>query len=255
MILRVLLTGGPHSGKTTVARLLQRHIERLGAPVVLVPEAATQVIQAAGTTIDTLQRERLVFLQSLIMHVQYANEVTYESLAVTLQRLTLPSRPHFAPVVMIFDRSVLDGRAFVSEQDWDSVLKLTEVKVEDTTTFRAEGMCSWDLVIHLQSTACVSDSQYEMASPSTDTFRIQTSGDAAEIDAVLASIYAEHPCFRSVPFCPDFGVKVDSVLGLVGHALHPFTSTASCMHCGRLPPDIVYDDTVQEGDIVGPPDT
>ncbi len=249
MILRILLTGGPHSGKTTVTRQLREMLEARGVPVVCIAEAATSVIQSMGSKNAALvcQRSRLglELFQAAVLRTQHANEIVCESLALTIERETRRLRPHFAPIVVLFDRGVSDGQAFVADESmWDSVLKRCECKIDKVGgSMRVYGRPSYDLILHLQSQACLDTNdcdsnnareEYSRVSPETNTERLHTSAEARKQDDALFSIYSDHRDFMWVPALESFEEKSELVMQFVRHYMHPFFDQTTCSLCEHV---------------------
>jgi predicted ATPase len=92
---RVVLTGGPGSGKTTIASALARARPNRFA---LIPEAATQVYDALGTRWDRLDAAGRRDAQRRIYHLQRQQE---DRLAAAH-----PSQ------VLLLDRGTVDGAAY-----------------------------------------------------------------------------------------------------------------------------------------------
>lgn len=110
---RILLTGGPCAGKTTILAKLQSHLESNGFRVFCVPEAAT-LIRTGGGILDTskLSWDFQVQMQTTLLKTQLGLEDTFGEIAVN------ESRELSTPAVVLCDRGVLDGSAYCSEELW-----------------------------------------------------------------------------------------------------------------------------------------
>lgn len=188
---RIVLTGGPGGGKTTAADLFRREI---GERVVVVPEAATMMFSGGfpryreGYAIHAAQRA--------IYHVQRNLE--------DVQAAEYPGR------ILLCDRGTLDGAAY-----WPGDPEAFFEAME--STLEAE-LGRYDGVIFFES-AAVGGFGIEGGNPE----RTETIGEAAELDAVLRSIWSRHPNFRLVPHQRSFLRKITTGFELLedmlGHLL------------------------------------
>jgi len=109
-ITRVLLTGGPCAGKTTALAAISQDLTQLGYKVLVVPEAATMIMKGGAMIVssDFTEQQGLMFQKSL-MRLQIALEDTFLEIAQMIKN---------QPVVLLIDRGLLDGSAYVSESNW-----------------------------------------------------------------------------------------------------------------------------------------
>ena len=220
----ILLSGGPHAGKTSILHALQQSIPHsLECPVIVIPEAATSVI--SNTPPSVLQalasssQTRITFQQRII-HTQIQNETL-----ASLTSLNSSPSPLDKPTIFLYDRGILDGQAFTSPSEWSHVITTTNTQI-DPNTFRIQGAPPYDLVIHLTSTACSSHDntqiQYALSSDETQTTRIQAQDEAAASDHALRHLYSSHPNWQFVPVKQHFSDKVLITLNHITAAVAPF---------------------------------
>ena len=114
---RVLLTGGPCAGKTTLMAKLTSVLDNKGYRVFCVPEAAT-LFMLAGSQIDTskMSWDFGVQMQGSILTMQRSLEDTFTQVAINEQAETQK------PTLILCDRGLLDGSAYVDEEMWHQVL-------------------------------------------------------------------------------------------------------------------------------------
>lgn len=103
----IVITGGPCAGKTTALAAISEHCQKLGYEPILVPEAATQLI-ASG--FDPTQPS----FQELVL-----NETLH---AASLRRRAIGLYGYRKPV-LIYDRGLADGQAYVSKKVFDTALE------------------------------------------------------------------------------------------------------------------------------------
>ncbi len=135
-ITKIVMTGGPAGGKTTLTTRLVKELTARGYRVLIAPEAATELISGFGIK---------PFGNCLSMYdFQYfvvESQLQKERMAAKAAELVPEEK-----VLIICDRGLLDNKAYVSQQEYDAILKhfhLTEQQVLD----------SYDAVIHLVSSA------------------------------------------------------------------------------------------------------
>lgn len=179
---KIVLTGGPSAGKTTVAQAIERCFK---GQIVKVPEAATVLF--GGGFLRSKAPRGVFHQQRAIYRVQAEHEAIFE--------LEHPGR------YLICDRGTLDGFAY-----WPS--ELGDFFKENQTTLEKE-LARYDLVIHLD-TADHEDYDY------TNQFRIETPKEAHDINEKVKQIWSQHPNRRIIPADESFSVKVAQVLDLVG---------------------------------------
>jgi predicted ATPase len=110
---RILLTGGPCAGKTTSLAKLQTVLGDRGFSVYCVPEAATLMMKG-GAVLDTSKRswDFQVQMQTSLLKTQIHLEDIFTEIANN------ESKELGKPAVVLCDRGVLDGSAYVSEEVW-----------------------------------------------------------------------------------------------------------------------------------------
>ncbi|MCB0408215.1 MAG: ATP-binding protein, partial [Bdellovibrionales bacterium] len=154
---KIVLTGGPSAGKTTVASAIERcH----AGQVIKVPEAAT--ILFGGGFFRSQKPEGVAHQQKAIFRVQSEHEKIFH--------LEYPNR------VLVCDRGTLDGYAYWPEDQGD-FFEVME------TTLDAE-LANYDLVIHLDS---ANGNDYDFA----NQLRIETAEEAHKINARVKKIWEQ----------------------------------------------------------------
>lgn len=120
---RIVLTGGPGSGKTTVLNNIVNIYSNHGVKVIVVPETATEII-TAGIKCFGEDAIDLVDFQELIMRLQLAKEDVYDR-AINMYKKAYPDRD----VLVIYDRGTIDNKAYINDDQFIDVLnRLNNVK-------------------------------------------------------------------------------------------------------------------------------
>src|SRR5262249_48279972 len=141
-IQRVVLTGGPCAGKSTALRQVSDWLRAADVQVFHVPEASTLLL-SAGIQVAGEPLERLIAFQRGIVQVQLATEEAVLSCARTRDRHT----------VLLCDRGVMDGAAYLPPAAWAEVLRELGLR-------GPELLGRYDAVIHLVTAAYGADAHY-----------------------------------------------------------------------------------------------
>lgn len=186
--LRIVLTGGPCAGKTTLAGLLAR---ANGGRVVRVPEAASLLFSGGFPRFGELESRRAT--QRAIYHTQRELECTYAC--------------EFPAKALLFDRGTLDGAAYWPEGPAAFFSALG-------TSLEAE-LARYSQVIYLDSAA---EADYELHRRQNPN-RTETWEEARRLEEATFPLWARHPYFVHIRNNSSFPTKVSAVLSAVSEAL------------------------------------
>lgn len=192
----IVLTGGPCAGKTTALATIKRYFEDLGFNVILVPEAATTVLEMGFSLreFDALERERF---QKGVLKVIFGLEDT----AMDLAKVKAKS-------IIICDRGALDGAAFCEQDGWNRVM---EGKTIEELLGRYSG------VIHMVTAADGAEEYYTLEN---NKVRNGSGAEAIVADKKLQKIWSMHHNFKIVNNYGTFADKMKNVIkeisGFVG---------------------------------------
>ncbi len=179
---KVVLTGGPSAGKTTIANAIERSFV---AQTIKIPEAAT--ILFGGGFFRSKKPVGVAFQQRAIYQVQSSHEAIYTT-----------EYPHR---VFICDRGTLDGFAYWPEGEGDFF--------KDNNTTLEKELARYDLVIHLDS---ANGNNYDF----TNAIRTESPEQALVINNKVKQVWKDHPNRKIIPADESFSVKVAQVLDIVG---------------------------------------
>jgi predicted ATPase len=181
-VTKIVLTGGPGSGKTAVAAALQRlHPRRY----VVVPEAATQVYSRLNTRWDRLDAEGRRRVQRQIYQLQLEQEMRLASAA--------------AGRVVLLDRGTVDGAAYWPEGPKDYWTELG--------TSHAAELARYDAVIWLQT--CAAIGAYD--GDASNACRHEDARAAIERGERVLTVWRDHPRLHEVQAFPTFDDKIRAV--------------------------------------------
>lgn len=178
MLKRIVLTGGPSAGKTTLLNLIHR---RYAGRVTIAPEAATIHFRQGALRPETF--EERVLTQKNIFQLQRWLE--------SEAHVDRPELPLFC------DRGSLDGCAY-----WPGTVK--EFCFAMGTSIERE-LKRYTAVLHLQS-AAIGEGYVN------STIRVESREEAAALDKRIAETWAMHPNYIFVPNQGNFAQKLDAAL-------------------------------------------
>ncbi len=185
-IKRIVLTGGPCSGKTKIINHLS---SQFSDRVLLVPEMAT-LVDFSNISRNT-EDERRDF-QTAIYRMQVFYEELIQSHAERLQRN------------VICDRGTLDGAAYWPDNNFYEALRID----------RIEEYKKYDLVIFLSSLSCALPEQY--ARVKHQAARTETVEEARQLQQKLLDVWSEHPNIKFIQnVFDDVSQKVSAVLDIL----------------------------------------
>ncbi|CAI2366528.1 unnamed protein product [Moneuplotes crassus] len=194
-IIKICFTGGPCAGKTTAMSSLFNSLASLGYRVFIVPEAATTLMKA-GFLIDNTNFTRLneIQFQSCLMRYQiFIEDLIVEYAASTSDK----------PVVILCDRGLIDGKAYVSEQVWQSILdemSWNEVHLRDSR---------YDAVVHMVTAADGAVEHYDLG---TNEARYEAVEPAKRVDQTIRKNWSGHSQFYLIDNkVKSFEEKIDRV--------------------------------------------
>jgi thymidylate kinase len=171
---RIVLTGGPCAGKTTALARLSSYLRERGYEVILCPEAYTTLASngLSNAFYSTEGMDEVV--QNVVMDVQMSLE---DSLSKVLKARGKPS-------VLICDRGLMDGKAYISDEKWKKSLErrgMSEVDLRDTR---------YDAAYHLVTAA---DGAREFYQLDNNPVRSETPDEACVVDKKTQRCWAGHP--------------------------------------------------------------
>lgn len=194
-ISRIVLTGGPCAGKSTAIARLRAHLLAHDVEVYCVPEASTMLLDG-GIRVKERPLEQMISFQRGIVRVQLALEDAFVTFARSVGR----------KAVLLCDRGVVDGAAYLPRQAWLDLLTsegLDEVELRERR---------YDAVIHLVTAAHGVEGSYGTQGNAT---RYEDAVGARDVDDRLRNAWLGHPRLCIIGTHPDFEVKMTRVVRAV----------------------------------------
>lgn len=133
MVKRIVLTGGPGSGKTSVLEKIYQVYSSEGYKVIIVPETATELMNNGITFKDG--SISLLDFQELVMRLQLAKEEVVDR-AIELADTD--------KIIVVYDRGTIDNTAYIKKEEFEEIL----ARLNNVKSF-ADLMNKYDLVINL----------------------------------------------------------------------------------------------------------
>lgn len=188
-VVKIVLTGGPCAGKTTALKYVSENLKQQGIEVITIEERATKLILSGKTpqNMGNYEFHKLLFeleLEEERQKTQYAENLSCEK------------------VVILFDRGLLDNRAFVTQKDFDRYSSLNSVSEDIIRN-------SYDAVFHLVTAANGAEKFYNFTN---NTARSENIEEARRIDAEIMSVWTGTPHLRVIDNSTDFEHKLKRLM-------------------------------------------
>ncbi len=192
---KIVITGGPCAGKTTLMGLLAAAFVGRGREVVLVNECATELL-AQGITPDSCGS--VLGFQRHVFDLQLEKE----------DRLAGMS----PDAVVLLDRGLMDNAGYLPDDELDMLLS-------ERGTTRADAYARYDAVVHLVTAAIGAEKFF---SHETNEHRLEGVEEAVRVDEALRAGWSGHPNLQVVNNEGTFEDKLNraiaAVLEVVGMA-------------------------------------
>lgn len=188
-VYKVVFTGGPCGGKSSSLASVVDRLSSLGFRTYASPEIATVLIGAgARPTFPGWTPATLARFQEGIVKTSLAIEDALVAVALARDE----------PSVILLDRGISDGAAYVDAETWDGILKNCGLTVNDA-------MARYDCVVHLVTAALGAPEAYTVEN---NAARMETAEEAASLDEKTRLAWVAHPRHRVVDNSTAFDEKV-----------------------------------------------
>jgi predicted ATPase len=206
-VYKIVLTGGPCGGKTTSLARLSPYLRERGFEVITCPEAFSILI-SNGMSFDYLAAvegmERVV--QDTVMDMQIGLEDGFERVL----------RARGKPAVLLCDRGLMDGSAYMDPEAWERLLDKRDVQCVSELR---EGR--YNAVFHLVTAAEGAEQFYTLEN---NAVRTETPELARELDHMTRNAWVGHPNLKIFDNSTGFEEKmqriVEETARLVGLPTH-----------------------------------
>lgn len=215
-ITRIVLTGGPAAGKTTlISRILKEFKQEDGWKVITIPETATDLISGFGIK---------PFGNCVSMYdFQYfvtADQLHKERLALKAAEMVPEDN-----VLVVYDRAVFDNKAYISDDEFRTVLS-SFGKTEE------ELLAGYDAVLHLVTCAKGAEYAYNYGNAA----RYESIETAREKDDLAIRAWKCHPSFHIIDNSVNFEDKINRAIAAIYEILgRPVPEAAKKKYLISLP--------------------
>ena len=134
------------------------------------------------------------------MSYQYRKEEVYNNAAL---------RKCDENVVIIYDRGLLDNKAYIRDEDFVPVLESLSSEIGYNIN-ENDILARYDMVIHLRTSA--GNKGYSLEN---NNARYESEQEAILLDRRTQSVWSKHNNLQVVESTDDFSVKIDNVFSLV----------------------------------------
>jgi thymidylate kinase len=174
---KICITGGPCAGKTTAIASISERLRELGYTVFIVPEAATMIFSGGGDLdLRNYTEYNQLKFQYLLLTLQKWLEDIYSELALLNKK----------KVCVLCDRGVMDGSAYLSADQWNTLITEWDIDVVRMRDRR------YDLVIHLVTAA---DGAPEYYNTQNNEARVEDIQMAIDLDRKIQRAWMAHQAF------------------------------------------------------------
>jgi len=194
---KIVLTGGPCSGKTTILQVLN---EEFGSRIVFVPEVATILLKGGfpvpGNHLPWSEEWQSAF-QSAVLPLQQSIEDAYVLMA-----------SKNGCQLLISDRGLLDGAAYTPGGITEFCHRY-KVDID-------EALSRYAAVIHLESLATAEQDKYDKTG---NEARFEPLARAQELEQATRQAWQNHPRRVIIDGRRGIGGKINQVIGIVQFVL------------------------------------
>ena len=192
-IIKIVLTGGPAAGKTTlISRILKEFKQEDGWRVITIPETATELISGFGIKPFGNCMSMLKFQDFVI-----ADQIHKEKLALWAAEV-VPEKD----VLVIYDRALMDDKAYISDEEFAATLAGFDGRTEKTV------LAGYDAVLHLVTCAKGAEFAYNLGNEA----RTESIEYAREMDDRTLRAWSGHPNLRIIDNAIDFEDKINRAM-------------------------------------------
>lgn len=197
-MLKICLTGGPCSGKSSAYSILESTLSARGYHVFLCPESATELILNGIRPSENIS---LLDFQNFVLDKQLSKEKLYDEISKYYDE---------SKIVIFYDRGILDQLAYVDRSSFEDMLKKRGLTIADTYN-------KYDAILHLVTAADGAEKFYVWNNPLTDSIgnnaaRSESPEEAIIKDKKTLEAWIGHPRLRIFDNQKDFNSKIQNVL-------------------------------------------
>ena len=192
-ITKIVLTGGPAAGKTTlISRILHEFKQEDGWRVITIPETATELISGFGIRPFGDCMSMLAFQDFVV-----ADQIHKEKLALKAAEVVREEN-----ILIIYDRALMDDKAYITDEEFAEVIARFDGRTE------ASVLAGYDAVIHLVTCAKGAEFAYNLG----NTARTESLEYAREMDDRTLRAWRGHPNLHIIDNSVNFEDKINRAI-------------------------------------------
>lgn len=201
-VTKVVITGGPSSGKTECIYEVKEHFEKLGYKVIVIPSVGTALIRCGIYPWDAVNEDYFerMNLGAKIKLEEVADEAV--------------SNINAQKILILCERGTLDVKAYTSNRNFQQICK-------EYNTSEEELKNSYDAVFHLKTVAKGYKEQYKQL----PVFRREDSETAIYLDDKTIEAWSGHSNYRIIDSYPHFEDKMKKLIKEISYLLHEENKT------------------------------
>ena len=196
-VTKVVITGGPSSGKTECIYKVKEHFEKLGYKVIVIPSIGTALIQCGIYPWDAVDEDEFerMNLGAKIKLEEIADEAV--------------SNINANKILILCERGTIDVKAYTSNRNFQQICK-------EYNTSEEELKNSYDAVFHLKTVAKGYRDQYKQV----PVYRKEDPDTAIYLDDKVIEAWSGHSNFRIFDAYPYFEDKMNKLIKEISFLLH-----------------------------------
>ena len=192
-ITKIVLTGGPAAGKTTlISRILKEFKQEDGWRVITIPETATDLISGFGIKPFGGCMSMLAF-QDFVS----ADQIHKEKLALDAAEIVPEEN-----ILIIYDRALMDDKAYITDEEFAVTLAKFDGRTEKSV------LAGYDAVLHLVTCAKGAEFAYDLGNAA----RTESLEFAREMDDRTLRAWRGHPNLRIIDNSANFEEKINRAI-------------------------------------------
>ena len=195
-LFKFILTGGPCAGKTTSIARLSSFLRERGFEVICSAEAYT-ILASNGMSLDFYSTEGMdTVIQNSVLDVQISLEDSIEKVL----------RARGKPAVMLCDRGLMDGKAYLSDEKWNDIIEKRGFSEADLRDKR------YNACFHLVTAADGAESFYTLEN---NQARSETPEQAIDLDRRTQKCWLGHAHMYVIDNRTTFEAKLQRLVQIV----------------------------------------
>lgn len=201
-VTKIVITGGPSSGKTECIYEVKNHFEKLGYKVIVIPSVGTALIQCGIYPWDAVNPDEFerMNLGAKIKLEEIADEAV--------------SNINAKKILILCERGTIDVKAYTSNRTFEQICK-------EHNTSEEELKNTYDAVFHLKTVAKGYREQYKQV----HIYRREDPDTAIYLDDKTIEAWSGHSNYRIIDAYPYFEDKIKKLIKEISYLLHEENKT------------------------------